>query len=86
MLWMQGKRDCRFDFMAAAYQDNLAGLIEAVRADAGQPDLPFLIGQICPRLIDLTMFQHEHAHRDLVRSGQQAVVGSVANTSAGAHR
>ena len=43
-----GEADCRFDFMAAAYQDNLAGLIEAVRADAGQPDLPFLIGQICP--------------------------------------
>lgn len=45
----------------AAYQDNLTGLIVAVRADAGQPDLPFLIGQICPRPINLTMFQHKHA-------------------------
>jgi len=47
-VWMQGERDALYPQVAAAYEANLVALIEALRADLGVPDLPFLIGQVDP--------------------------------------
>ncbi|MFN2225160.1 MAG: sialate O-acetylesterase [Anaerolineae bacterium] len=47
-VWMQGERDALYPQAAAAYEANLVALIEALRADLGAPDLPFLVGQVDP--------------------------------------
>jgi lysophospholipase L1-like esterase len=73
MLWMQGERDAVFDFMAAAYEANLRRFIGRVRSDTGEPDLPFIIAQICPRMIDLQAGRFVHAHRRRVQVAQAAV-------------
>ena len=45
VLWYQGEADMREE-RAAEYAERFSGLIEAIRADFGQPDLPFYYAQI----------------------------------------
>ena len=44
MLWHQGESDSGLS--TAAYKDRLKEFITAIRADLGQPDLPFLVGEL----------------------------------------
>lgn len=48
MLWMQGERDASYPEAAPLYEENLAYLIERIRSDLGNPNLPFIYGQINP--------------------------------------
>ncbi|MDZ8118784.1 sialate O-acetylesterase [Pontiella agarivorans] len=49
MCWMQGEKDSRLELSALHYEENLKRLIAAYRNELGQPDMPFVIGQInCP--------------------------------------
>lgn len=41
--------------------------------DFGAPALPFLIAQICPRIIELDTLRHRHPCREPVRESQEAV-------------
>ncbi len=45
MLWMQGEADAA-DGCAAEYESNLRVFIAAVRAFVGDPELPFVIGEV----------------------------------------
>jgi Carbohydrate esterase, sialic acid-specific acetylesterase len=66
--WMQGESDAgRTDYAA-----NLTKLIESVRADFGDPNLPFVFGQI----IDF-----EPPNSTTIRAQQQMVADTVANTA-----
>jgi hypothetical protein len=44
--WMQGEADAQNAGFAAAYEANLNHFIDRVRADYGDPDLPFIVGRI----------------------------------------
>jgi hypothetical protein len=44
--WMQGEADADNGSFAAAYETNLNHFIDRVRADYGDPNLPFIIGRI----------------------------------------
>ncbi|HUS15739.1 MAG TPA: sialate O-acetylesterase, partial [Chloroflexia bacterium] len=46
--WMQGESDADNSLYAAAYQARLDHFIDRVRADYGEPDLPFVIGRVRP--------------------------------------
>ncbi len=71
LLWMQGERDSVFESMARAYEANLAGLVAAVRRDAGRADLPALIAQVAPRRYELAEERFFHAWRHLVWDAQR---------------
>jgi hypothetical protein len=45
ILWHQGESDCH-ETLAPAYKTNLLRLIRRFRKDLGDPDLPFLVGQL----------------------------------------
>jgi hypothetical protein len=77
MMWMQGERDSVFEFMAEAYERNLADFVKAVRRDTDNEDLPFVIGQIAPRLYRLEEGQFQHAYRHIVQESQRAVANST---------
>jgi lysophospholipase L1-like esterase len=66
VFWMQGERDALFLQAAAAYEANLAALIEALRTDLGAPVLPFLVGQVDPP-------GDRYPAAELVRAAQAAV-------------
>ncbi len=70
--WMQGEQDA-FNINNAAlyYEANLTALIAAVRAEFGDPDLPFVFGQI-------TGAHHEAG---LVRAAQANVAAHVPNVA-----
>jgi len=46
MLWVQGESDSGVAVAEAAYGENLERLVESVRADFGEPELPFLLFQV----------------------------------------
>lgn len=69
-LWMQGESDALDARMARAYEENLVGLISAVRTVADTPDLPALIGLIARESI--------WTYADTVRAAQQAVADADA--------
>lgn len=48
MAWMQGESDIYHEITVANYEANLRNLIRAYRADLGEPDLPFVFGQVNP--------------------------------------
>jgi hypothetical protein len=48
VLWMQGERDARYPDVAAAYLENLETFITRLRADLGEPELPFVLGVVNP--------------------------------------
>jgi acetyltransferase-like isoleucine patch superfamily enzyme len=70
--WMQGESDAMSDDFRDDYATNLTNLIASVRADFGNPKLPFVFGQI----IDF-----DHPDSTAVRAQQQAVADVVANTA-----
>ncbi|MCB9778572.1 MAG: hypothetical protein H6742_08430 [Alphaproteobacteria bacterium] len=64
-VWMQGESDAIDADTAAAYQVNLQHLVERVRSDLRDPELPFVLGRIdCTGVC---------AFRETVRAAQQAV-------------
>lgn len=66
-LWMQGESDTAPEPVAQAYEANLLGLIDAVRARFDNPHLPFVIGQI----------NHANAWTEIVRDSQRRVAEMV---------
>ena len=48
VFWMQGERDARFPAAAAAYEENLSRLIDALRDDLGASALSFFLGSVDP--------------------------------------
>ncbi|MFP4027352.1 MAG: sialate O-acetylesterase [Candidatus Brocadiia bacterium] len=73
MIWMQGERDSVFASMAEAYAENLRPFIARIREDTGVPDLPFILAQICPRMINGVDGEFAHRWRDIVRRAQARV-------------
>lgn len=71
MLWMQGERDAVFDFMAGTYEQNLKGFIACIRRDTHVAGLPFIMGQICPRIIIPDTGKYNHAWRRTVQVAQR---------------
>jgi hypothetical protein len=70
--WMQGESDADAEASRSAYAANLTNLIASVRADFGDPNLPFVFGQIIDfRPPDSTT----------IRTQQQTVADTVANTA-----
>jgi hypothetical protein len=64
LFWMQGETDGASAAHAAAYAENLARLIERVRADFGDATLPFVLGRVGPRP------PNGYHHQDAVRAAQ----------------
>lgn len=60
LLWHQGESDAGSS--AALYQQRLTALIVRLREDIGQPDLPFVIGEV-----------YDNGHRDSILTAQRAV-------------
>jgi len=73
MLWMQGERDAVFDFMAETYEQNLQAFIACIRRDTSAAELPFIMGQICPRVINPETGEYNHRWRRTVQAAQQQV-------------
>ena len=73
--WMQGEGDTPPPF-AGSYQKNLAHLIERVRQDFSNPDLPFVFGQISSQ-----SKPGGGKGGEIVRAAQKAVADSVAHTA-----
>lgn len=48
VLWMQGESDAVKPMTAAMYGPHLARLIARAREDAGDPELPFILGRVSP--------------------------------------
>jgi hypothetical protein len=71
--WMQGESDATDPNMAVLYAAQLTNLIERVRADFGDPRLPFVFGKISP-----SPLWRYGAH---VRAAQESVAASVPNTA-----
>jgi len=75
MVWMQGERDCRYAAAAAVYDDGLRALIERVRRDLHEAELPFVIGQVNPPA------EQGYPYADVVRAAQERVAGEVPHTA-----
>jgi len=73
LAWMQGERDSVSQSMATAYEANLSAFIARVRQDLESPTLPFLIAEICPRIIHVDTDRYQHPHRETVRQAQKEV-------------
>jgi hypothetical protein len=69
--WMQGESDAGVASWASNYQTNLTNLIARVRQDFGDPDLPFVLGQI----------NNAGAFTNTVRTAQSNVAASVLFTA-----
>ena len=48
MLWMQGEKDSRIEWMAEKYVENLAKLVETARKDFRSPEMIFVCGRVNP--------------------------------------
>lgn len=70
VVWMQGEFDTREKEIAAAYGKNLTEFIRIVREDLGDPNLPFVFGQIHAPT-------HYYPFREPVKEGQAHVAKSV---------
>lgn len=46
VLWHHGEKDAKVKDFAITYKDRLVTMITDLRADLGQPELPFVIGQL----------------------------------------
>lgn len=80
-LWMQGERDSVFEHMAEAYEANLRAFIGRLRMDLCSTDMPFVQGQIAPRIVEPDTGLHRHAYRDTVRAAQASVAKSMPGVS-----
>ena len=82
VLWYQGEADMREE-RASEYAERFAGLIEAIRADFGQPDLPFYYAQIGRYVTENRM--HWNKIQEVQRLAERAIpnVGMVASVDLG---
>ena len=71
VIWMQGEGDSRTEAAAKGYYERLKSLIERVRNDLSEPDLPFVIGQV-----NLSAAQG-YAFADEVRAAQARITREV---------
>ncbi len=82
VLWYQGEADMREE-RASKYAERFKGLIEAIRADFGQPDLPFYYAQIGRYVTENRM--HWNKIQEVQRLAEEAIpnVGMVASVDLG---
>jgi hypothetical protein len=85
MLWMQGESDSETTEMANAYERNLKTLIQDVRKQTKQAQLPFVMGRISSSLLKETPWNFDHAK--IVQAAQEAVAAQddhvfIVNTDA----
>jgi len=73
VLWMQGERDAFFPAAGAEYLTHLRTLVQRLRIDFGQPNLPFILGQVNPP-------PARWAAEDLVREAQRAAQSHISRT------
>jgi len=62
ILWMQGEREAREKERADVYQEKLDGMIRAMRADLGQPDLLFIASTVGP-VLDTDVMKARYPYR-----------------------
>lgn len=75
ILWYQGESDCTAE-LAPTYAERFAAFIETLRADLGQPELPFLFVQL-GRLVTPNL--ETGRYYELVREAQRRVARRVSN-------
>lgn len=82
VLWYQGEADMREE-RASEYAQRFRGLIEAIRTDFGQPDLPFYYAQIGRYVTENRM--HWNKIQEVQRLAEEAIsnVGMVASVDLG---
>jgi len=73
LLWMQGERDARVPEAAVEYYVNFKDLIESIRIDVKNSDLPVIFGKINSP-VEL------YPALEIVRDAQEKIVNSVSNT------
>lgn len=76
--WMQGERDSVFEHMANAYYERMEAFIRRLREDVGEPDLPFIQGEISPRVYDLECGVFQHGFRRVVQEAQRRLSTGMA--------
>ncbi|NRD23505.1 hypothetical protein HNV10_09660 [Winogradskyella litoriviva] len=72
-LWMQGETDARYKFNSESYEENFKLLINKVRKDFKNPDLPVIYGKVNPKT-------NEHKFVSNIQKAQSAISLSVPNT------
>jgi hypothetical protein len=72
-LWMQGERDAFFPVAGAEYLTNLERLVRRLREDLGEPNMPFVLGQVHPP-------PDRWAAADLVRKAQREAQVQIPST------
>lgn len=65
VFWVQGEADSTASVPAATYEDDLDELVDALRADLGVADLPFVVGQMVPAFLDLPSAPTRRAINDV---------------------
>jgi hypothetical protein len=75
-LWMQGESDAMNESHAALYEKTFRRLIREFRRDLGAPALPFVFGQITPKLTACRK-KWKFPHTEVVRQAQAKVAASM---------
>ncbi|USO00401.1 MAG: hypothetical protein H6810_08905 [Phycisphaeraceae bacterium] len=78
ILWMQGETDGTNEATANAYAGHLAGLAELLRAAMRVDELPFVIGRISDRAVNLHEGERIWAFGDTVRAAEDKVAADDA--------
>lgn len=73
LLWIQGERDARIPEAAVDFYVNFKNLIESIRIDSKNSDLPIIFGRINPPV-------ERYSALDIVREGQEMIVNNLSNT------
>jgi len=73
LLWLQGERDARIPEAGVDYYANFKNLIESIRIDSKNTDLPILFGKINPPV-------ERYSALDTVRKAQEMIISNEANT------
>ncbi|WP_340110680.1 sialate O-acetylesterase [Maribellus mangrovi] len=71
-LWMQGESDSKYEQTSNEYFDNFKKLIERVRKDFDQPDLPVLFAKVNPQ-------QPKFKYLEKVNAAQKQIAQEVPN-------
>jgi len=66
ILWHQGESDSKKDEHASTYADRLTRMIEDLRTELGQPDLPFVGGELGPFLLETNLPYWKKVNESLV--------------------
>ncbi len=73
LLWMQGERDARIPEAGVDYYVNFKNLIDSIRIDSKNSNLPILFGRINPPVA-------RYPALDVVRKAQEMIIKNIANT------